>query len=92
MTTGSDIGYDHKIQFVTYKDDPRAGLNDFHKKPDGSDCGGFITFAGSAWAQEFDGLAVWQVEAWEPLSLSPSLLCRVCGSHGYIREGKWVPA
>lgn len=87
-----DIGHDHKIQFVTYKGDSRAGLNDFHKKPDGSDCGGFITFAGSAWANEFTDLQVWQVQSWEPLTLTPSLLCRTCGNHGFIRDGKWVPA
>lgn len=33
----------------------------------------------------------WKVEQWEPLTLSPSLLCR-CGDHGYIRNGVWVPA
>lgn len=35
---------------------------------------------------------VWQVNQWEPLTLSPSLLCRTCGDHGFIRDGKWVPA
>ena len=35
---------------------------------------------------------VWQVESWEPLTLSPSLLCRLCGDHGFIRAGRWVPA
>lgn len=34
----------------------------------------------------------WQVESWEPLTLSPSLLCRTCGLHGFIRAGRWVPA
>jgi hypothetical protein len=36
--------------------------------------------------------AMWQVESWEPLTLAPSLLCRACGSHGFIREGRWLPA
>ena len=32
------------------------------------------------------------VEA-EPLTISQSLLCpQGCGTHGYIRGGKWVPA
>lgn len=35
---------------------------------------------------------VWRVESWDPLTLSPSLLCRRCGDHGFIREGRWVPA
>lgn len=34
----------------------------------------------------------WKLESLEPLTLSPSLLCRWCGKHGFIREGKWVPA
>lgn len=34
----------------------------------------------------------WTVESTEPLTLSPSLLCRGCGNHGWIREGRWVPA
>lgn len=35
----------------------------------------------------------WTVEDWEPatFTLSPSLLCRHCGAHGYIRQGRWVP-
>ncbi|WP_022885756.1 hypothetical protein [Glaciibacter superstes] len=33
----------------------------------------------------------WTVESREPLALSPSLLCRTCGHHGFVR-GEWVPA
>ena len=35
---------------------------------------------------------VWTVESYDPLTLSPSLLCRACGDHGYIRGGRWVRA
>jgi hypothetical protein len=34
----------------------------------------------------------WQVQSWDPLTLSPSLACRACGDHGFIREGRWVRA
>lgn len=34
----------------------------------------------------------WQVASEEPLTLHPSLLCRSCGHHGWIRDGRWVPA
>lgn len=34
----------------------------------------------------------WTVDSWEPLTLSPSILCLICRDHGFIREGKWVPA
>jgi|SRR5579859_5587373 len=36
--------------------------------------------------------AHWQVESWDPLTLSPSLLCLTCGDHGFIKAGRWVPA
>lgn len=64
-----------------------------HQKPDGSVCAGGVTFdtpRGRALAGRSPGGAVWQVQSWEPLTLSPSLLCS-CGDHGFIREGKWVP-
>lgn len=35
--------------------------------------------------------ALWQVGSWDPLTLSPSVLCH-CGDHGWIRDGKWVKA
>jgi hypothetical protein len=34
----------------------------------------------------------WVVESENPLTLSPSLLCRSCGFHGFIKQGRWVPA
>lgn len=33
----------------------------------------------------------WQIESVDPLTLSPSLLCRACGHHGFIRNGRWEP-
>lgn len=34
----------------------------------------------------------WTIEQLDPLTLSPSLLCPICGHHGFIRNGKWVSA
>lgn len=34
----------------------------------------------------------WTVVSWEPLTLDPSILCLSCKLHGWIREGRWVPA
>lgn len=34
----------------------------------------------------------WRVLSVNPLTLSPSLLCTRCKTHGFIRDGKWVPA
>lgn len=38
--------------------------------------------------------AAWEIHSEEPLTISPSLLCTVpsCKRHGFIREGRWVPA
>ncbi len=87
------IGGDHSIEFVEYEGDAFAGMNDYHVRPDGTECKGFIAIEGGKWAQAFDGmLATWKIESHEPLTLSPSLLCRVCGDHGFIRNGKWEKA
>lgn len=34
----------------------------------------------------------WQVQSLDPLTLAPSVLCRKCGLHGFIQNGKWVSA
>lgn len=34
----------------------------------------------------------WTVEVWEPLTISPSVRCLICGDHGHVRGGRWVPA
>jgi hypothetical protein len=34
----------------------------------------------------------WTLVSEEPLTLTPSVLCRSCGHHGFITDGKWVPA
>lgn len=31
-----------------------------------------------------------QLVSEEPLHLEPSLLCGDCGTHGFIREGRWI--
>jgi hypothetical protein len=32
------------------------------------------------------------IESVAPLTISPSLACAACSWHGWIRDGKWVPA
>jgi len=39
----------------------------------------------------FGNLQWWTVDQEEPLSISPSVLCKD-GCHGFIRDGKWVDA
>ena len=38
------------------------------------------------------GAPMWTLESKEPVTVSPSLLCRSCGQHGFIRGGKWIGA
>lgn len=89
-----DLGDDHTLTFCGYRGEKRVGASIAHKKPDGSDCDGWIAFADRAWAKAFAAasIATWTVEADEPLTLSPSVLCRSCGDHGYVRAGRWVKA
>jgi hypothetical protein len=61
-----------------------------HKSPQGVICSGVITFDSEITREVFNG-PFWQVESWDPLTLSPSLLCK-CGDHGFIKQGRWVAA
>jgi hypothetical protein len=100
-----DLGDDHALAFTSWKPDrelnpqyadlpdvERVGAIIRHKRPDGGDCWHGVFFDGAVAQRVFDGRTIWTVESWEPLTLSPSLLCRICGDHGYIRQGKWVRA
>jgi hypothetical protein len=101
-----DLGDNHCLKFVSWYPDRELnpqydGIPDVEKwgarvlhlsdKSETGKCEGFITFDGEVQRQVFAAVAKWQVQSWEPLTVSPSLLCS-CGDHGYIREGKWVRA
>jgi len=34
----------------------------------------------------------WTLDEAEPLTVSPSILCGSCGTHGFIRDGAWHDA
>lgn len=101
-----DIGHDHAIEYSGWAPDralnpqyagvpdvEKYGLIDYHNRADnGKPCSGYVTFDGDVQRQVDPTSPKWTVESWEPLTLSPSLLCRACGDHGFIRGGKWVPA
>ena len=55
----------------------------------GGYCEGVVTFDSPIAREVFSG-PFWTVESWNQLTLSPSILCRSCGDHGYIKQGKWV--
>jgi hypothetical protein len=94
MTDVLDIGGGHVVAF--YKrhggDDTIVGLIHHHLKPDNTGCsGGSVLFDIPA-NEDFPDHAKWTLVSLEPLHLEPSLLCVICGSHGFIRDGLWVPA
>lgn len=80
-----DIGYGVRIQ-KRYVDGALGGVGYKHPRHEGSgDCEGYIAVK-PEWADGWDVLSV------EPLTLSPSMRCRACEHHGFIKEGRWVPA
>ena len=101
-----DIGHGHTLRYTSWCPDrelnpqydgipdvDRYGATIEHPHPQtGHDCGGMVTFAGEVADRLDPDRPKWTVESWEPLTISPSVLCRVCGDHGWIRAGQWVPA
>ena len=89
-----DLGDNHRLVFFGYKGEDRAGCGVVHHiGKTGETCTGLIPFEGRSWAQAFNNtITAWKVEQDEPITLSPSILCKACGDHGFIREGKWVRA
>ena len=75
-----------------YPDAERAGAVVGHLTPttETGYCEGAITFDVPEMERWHTGPR-WHVESWDPLTISPSLLCQ-CGDHGYIRAGRWVAA
>lgn len=78
-------------QYTDLPDDDRVGALVRHRKPDGSPCEGGIFFDCEAARRAFGGRPLWRVACWNPLTVTPSLLCS-CGDHGFITRGRWVRA
>lgn len=84
-----DLGGGHRLQPTTRADGrPHGWIDEHTNAATGKLCCGAVTRAGMALGQE----PTWRVVTEEPLTLEPSLLCRMCGDHGFVRDGKWVPA
>lgn len=87
-----DFGNGRYAYYTTVGAHSPGGLIEYHRTPEGRECGGSVLFDLDGVREAFPDRAVWTVESLEPLTLSPSILCRRCGNHGYVRAGKWVPA
>lgn len=88
-------------QYVGIPDIERLGAIFDHPNPktETGRCTGAINFDTPEARRVLSERSLWQVESWDPLTISPSVLCRgrnidgsECGFHGWIRGGKWVPA
>jgi hypothetical protein len=101
LSTAIDLGSGHTATFVSWSPDRElnpqyADLPDIERVgvivDTGNGCKSMAMFDLPAVRQVFPDRPVWTVESWDPLTLSPSLLCKLCGDHGFIREGRWVGA
>jgi hypothetical protein len=107
MTHTIDIGSGHTIEKICWKPNrvlnPKyEGIPDIewygiiinHPAPaTGEPCSGSVTFRSDvAIAYERPGRDMWDVQSFDPLTISPSVLCTACGDHGFIRDGAWIPA
>lgn len=88
-----DLGHGVTVTFTTWGEHDPAGLIENHTHPQtGNECGGGVLFDLPGIREAFPGRALWQIESLNPLTISPSLVCSVCGHHGWIKQGRWVPA
>jgi uncharacterized protein DUF6527 len=86
-----DLGLHHTLSWTEWTHEERHGAIIAHTLSNGSMCEGAITFDTPAAREAFPQSHFWQVVTWEPLTLTPSIRCH-CGDHGFIQQGKWVPA
>ncbi len=102
-----DLGHGHYAEFTRWAPDRDlnpdvAHLPDVdpwgvivdHPRPDGTGpcIGSAAAFDNPVSRQLEPDRPYWTVECLDPLTISPSLLCRSCGDHGHITRGRWVPA
>jgi len=79
-------------QYVDLPDVDPFGAIISHSTPAGVECWSGVHFKSEAQARVFGGHPSWDLVSKDPLTLTPSLLCRLCGDHGFITAGKWVRA
>lgn len=84
-----DLGGGHRLTKVI-SGGKFAGFVEIHPMKGsqaGAECSGSLPVKGGPW-DKGDGKG-WTVETEEPLTLSPSVQCTICDTHGYIRAGRW---
>lgn len=99
-----DLGDGHSFIWICDRSGKAIGLMEHHMpgpdaRPGAKYCGGYVCWTP---ADKQDVATPWrasnhQLLAGGPgdeqhLTLAPSLACRNCPSHGFIRDGKWTEA
>lgn len=102
-----DLGDGHRLWFTAWSPGPRELNPQYEGIPPEPRYGAIIAHGPTCYSgatfrtPTFEALvargfgkaeACWRVESWDPLTISPSLLCLTCGDHGFIRAGRWVRA
>lgn len=101
FTTDEPIDIGPGVTVEIHRVDGEAyGLTEHHTDPSRpthdaarGNCCGYCRFdndVGTRVHADYSGPR-WKVESLDPLTLSPSILCS-CGHHGFIKQGKWIPA
>jgi hypothetical protein len=88
----TELGHGVRYTFTAWGEHDPVGIIEQHEGCSVSSQGGGIMFDLPGVADAFPGHPLWTLVQKEPLTLAPSLLCRACGHHGFIQEGRWVPA
>lgn len=91
IALGNDVWYTRCVD----KNNVWVAIIEYHYKPGTNElCCGYVAFDVVSAYVPFDvGSAQgekWTVNSFNPLDLSPSLLCTACNHHGFIRQGVWV--
>lgn len=89
---GVDIGSGVTVRRTEDARGEWVGLIRVHPRRGGSGtCASAVAFdTPASRAAHREGMPLHTVVSWDPLTLSPSLLCTACGHHGHIRGGRWV--
>lgn len=82
------LGGGHVFVPVTDREDRLVGW--LHTHPDARSGSGMLCQSFCA-VRAIDGAPVHEILQAEPLTLSPSLKCRICGMHGEVVNGAWKP-
>ena len=90
MSAVIEIGEGRTLMpYVRTEDGPIIGYIETHPNTQtGEPC------SGSVWTDREasgEGGPLWTVVQADPLTLTPSIACRTCGNHGFVRDGRWVP-